>query len=92
MLLSAFAASAVAAHGLPTACLVAERASHGVVFCSRKSVSFNLMGRTTRAEYSIYDYHYRFRRPGGVMHGGQRLIVFRGKTYVGNYPLFHASP
>jgi hypothetical protein len=83
-------ASAVglAPHEQSAPCLTAERASHGVVFCLPKNVSFVLAGRTTGGRYSIYDYRYRFLpHPGGVMHGGQRLIVFQGKRYVGNYML-----
>jgi len=88
ILLIASAASGLAAHRPSTACLEAERASQGVVFCSPKNVSFILVGRTTGKKYSIYDYHYRFLpHPGGVMHGGQRLIVFQGNRYVGHYSL-----
>ena len=85
-----FMASAVglASHGQSAPCHTAERASHDVVACSPKNVSFVLVGRTTGSKYSIYDYRYRFLpHPGGVMHGGQRLIVFQGKRYVGNYML-----
>ncbi len=58
------------------------------MFCSAKNVSFVLVGRTKGHGYSIYDYHYRFvPRQGGPIHGGQRLIVFEGKRYVGNYML-----
>jgi hypothetical protein len=47
-----------------------------------------LAGRTTGSRYSIYNYRYRFLpHPGGVIHGGQRLIVFHGKRYIGNYML-----
>jgi hypothetical protein len=47
-----------------------------------------LAGRTTGSRYSIYNYHYRLLpHPGGAIHGGQRLIVFQGKRYVGNYML-----
>ena len=81
-------AQGLASHRSHVLCLTAERASHGVVFCSPKNASFTLAGRTTGRKYSIYDYRYRFLpRPGGAVHGGQRLIVFRGKSYVGNYML-----
>lgn len=85
-----FIASAVVLipHGQSVPCLTAERASHGVVFCRPKNVSFILAGRTAGSGYSIYNYHYRFlSHPGGIMHGGQRLIVFQGKRYVGSYRL-----
>jgi hypothetical protein len=78
----------LAVHAPPRLCLEAERASQGVVFCTPKYVSFVLVGRTTGSNYSIYNYHYRFlTHREGVMHGGQRLIVFRGNKYVGNYML-----
>lgn len=77
-----------AVHAPPRLCLEAERASQGEVFCTPKYVSFVLVGRTAGSKYSIYDYHYRFlTHRGGVMHGGQRLIVFQGNRYVGNYML-----
>lgn len=86
MLLIATAAGL--SHGPSAHCLEAERVSHGVVFCSRGNVTFSLVGRTTGGKYSIYDYRYRFLpHPGGVMHGGQRLIVFEGTRYIGNYAL-----
>jgi hypothetical protein len=78
----------LAVHAPPRLCLEAERASHGAVFCTPKYVSFVLVGRTAGSNYSIYDYHYRFlTHREGVMHGGQRLIVFQGRRYVGNYML-----
>jgi len=76
------------------ACLAGKRASligghfSGAIVCSRKDASFRLAGQTTGKKYLIYDYRYRFlAHAGGVMHGGQRLVVFRGKTYVGQYAL-----
>jgi hypothetical protein len=46
------------------------------------------VGQTTGNKYSIYNYHYRFlTHRGGVWHGGQRLIVFQGMRYVGQYGL-----
>jgi hypothetical protein len=81
-------AATLASNELSASCLTAERASHGVIFCAPKNVSFVLAGRTSEGRYSIYNYHYRFlTHPGGAMHGGQRLIVFQGKRYVGNYTL-----
>jgi hypothetical protein len=77
----------LAAHRASAACLTFKRAV-GAVFCSGKDASFLLTGRTTGARYSIYDYRYRFlSHPEGVMHGGQRLVVFRGKRYIGQYAL-----
>jgi hypothetical protein len=78
----------LAVHAPPRLCLEAERASQGTVFCTPKYVSFVLAGRTAGSKYSIYNYRYRFlTHRGGVMHGGQRLIVFQGDRYVGNYML-----
>ncbi len=85
MLLMASAAWGLAGHR--PQCLAAERASGGVIFCSPKNVSFVLAGRTTGNKYSIYNYHYRIPRPGLATHGGQRLIIFRGDIYVGQYVL-----
>jgi hypothetical protein len=88
MMFMTAAASGLAAHAPSMQCLVAARESHGVVLCSPKNVSFILVGRTTGKKYSIYNYHYRFlTHRGGVWHGGQRLIVFQGTTYVGQYGL-----
>jgi hypothetical protein len=78
----------LAVHAPPRLCLEAERVTQGEVFCTPKYVSFVLVGRTAGSKYSIYNYHYRFlTHRGGVFHGGQRLIVFRGNRYVGNYML-----
>ena len=62
----------------------------GVMFCSEENsyASLVLVGRTAGGRFSIYDYRYRFLpHPGGVYHGGQRLLVFRGKKYLGHYML-----
>jgi hypothetical protein len=86
MLFMVSAASGIATHRRE--CLAAERGSQGVILCSPKNVSFTLVGRTTGNGYSIYNYHYRFLpHAGGVMHGGQRLVVFQGERYVGQYAL-----
>ena len=60
-----------------------------MIFCSPKNVAFILAGRTTGSGYSIYNYHYRMltNPDTGVWRGGQRLIVFRGNRYVGQYKL-----
>lgn len=86
MLFMASAAWGLAGHR--PQCLAAERASQGVIFCSPKNVSFILVGRTTGSGYSIYNYHYRIPQPAPLpTHGGQRLMMFRGKRYVGQYDL-----
>jgi len=60
-----------------------------VIFCSPKNVAFILVGRTIGSGYSIYNYRYRIltNLVTGVWHGGQRLVVFRGNRYVGQYKL-----
>lgn len=68
----------------------------GVIVCSPRDASFTLVGKTARGGYAIYDYRYRFLPPhGNVYHGGQRLLVFRGGNYLGQYgasPPPYASP
>jgi hypothetical protein len=60
----------------------------GPLVCSKANASFVLVGRTTGRQFSIYDYRYRYLPPhGNVMHGGQKIIVFHGKAYVGQYAL-----
>ena len=54
--------------------------------CATKNTSFVLAGRTTGGRFAIYNLRYRFlTHPGGVYHGDQRIIVFRGKKYLGQY-------
>jgi hypothetical protein len=87
MLITAAAALGLAPQSPTKACLAAERADD-TIFCSPKNGTFVLVGRTTGKNYSVYDYRYRFLpHPGGVMHGGQRLIVFLRDRYVGQYNL-----
>lgn len=58
----------------------------GPLVCSKKDATFVLVGRTAGDKFSIYDYRYRYLPTGGsVMHGGQKVIVFHDKTYVGQY-------
>jgi len=96
ILILAFASAtpSLAAHQASTPCLAGKRAAlvqghfSGGLFCSRKNASFVLVGRTAGKNYAIYDYRYRFLpHPEGVMHGGQRLLVFHGDKYVGQYVL-----
>jgi len=77
-----------------TACLAGQRQAMvdgrftGPLICSRKDATFRLVGRPSGSPYTVYDYRYRFLpHPGGVMHGGQKLIVFRRGIYVGQYAL-----
>lgn len=63
----------------------------GPLVCSSKDASFVLAGATVGGKFSVYDYRYRFLpHPGGVMHGGQKLVIFSGDTYVGQYMLSSA--
>jgi hypothetical protein len=56
----------------------------GPILCDDADASFVLAGRT--GDYAVYDYRYRYRpRHGAVDHGGQRILVFRGETYLGQY-------
>lgn len=78
----------------PLSCLSGFRSSlvrghfTGPLVCSGKDATFLLVGRTAGDIFSIYDYRYRYLPAGGsVMHGGQKLIVFHGKVYVGQYAL-----
>ena len=61
----------------------------GPLVCSGKDATFVLAGRTTGDKFAIYDYRYRYDPPGGgnVTHGGQKIVVFRGTSYVGQYAL-----
>jgi hypothetical protein len=61
----------------------------GPLVCSNENSTFSYVGRTTgRIKYSIYDYRYRYLPShGAVMHGGQRILVFDGDTYIGQYVL-----
>jgi len=76
------------------ACLAGKRQAlvdgrfRGPLVCSKNNATFKLVGRPRGSEYAVYDYHYRFLpHPGGVFHGGQKLVVFRGGKYVGQYAL-----
>jgi hypothetical protein len=78
----------------PPLCLSGMRASlvhghfTGPIVCSRKDATFVLMGRTAGDKFSIYDYRYRYLPAGGnVMHGGQKVVVFRDRSYLGQYAL-----
>lgn len=58
----------------------------GPIICSSRDATFTLVGKTATGGYAIYDYRYRFlSTPGGVYHGGQRILVFRGGKYLGQY-------
>lgn len=58
----------------------------GAIFCEGGKTTFRLVGRTAGVGYHVYDYRYRF-MAANVMHGGQRIIIFRARKYVGQYPL-----
>lgn len=60
----------------------------GELICSRTNVTLVLAGQTSGNRFSIYNYRYRFLpHPGGVMHGGQRMLVFQHHRYIGQYVL-----
>jgi len=58
----------------------------GPIVCSPRDATFTLVGKTARDGYAIYDYRYRFLPThGNVYHGGERILVFRGGKYLGQY-------
>jgi hypothetical protein len=57
----------------------------GLAECSGEDVTLNFVG-TTRSGYTVYDYRYRV-MAATVMHGGQRIVIFKGAAYVGQYAL-----
>jgi hypothetical protein len=60
----------------------------GPLVCSRKDATFVLVGQTAGNRFAIYDYRYRyFPEQGRVMHGGQKVVVFRDNIYSGQYAL-----
>jgi hypothetical protein len=73
-------------------CLAMQKAmveghfSAGSLICSKEDAQLGMTAGSER--YSIYDYRYRFLPSGGqVLHGGQRLLVFRGHDYIGQYSM-----
>ncbi len=60
----------------------------GPLVCKEGSATFYLAGRTTGGRYSIYDYRYRYLpNKGNTVHGGQKIVIFVGKRYIGQYAL-----
>ena len=60
----------------------------GPLICSRRNATFNFVGKTTGHRFSLYDYRYRFRpADGNVTHGGQRIVIFHGASYMGQYTI-----
>ncbi|MEQ7874337.1 hypothetical protein ABDK56_10080 [Sphingomonas sp. ASV193] len=60
----------------------------GPLICSGKDASFKLAGSPMGSRCAVYDYRYRFLpQPRGVMHGGQKLVVFCRGKYLGQYAL-----
>jgi hypothetical protein len=87
-------ATVSASGGRPLPCLAGMRAAlvrgrfTGPLICNRNDASFILVGRTTGNNFTIYDYRYRYLPVGGnVMHGGQKMVVFRKNVYVGQLSL-----
>jgi hypothetical protein len=71
-------------------CLAKRRAAgvSGKEWLCNKTSTFRFVGRISRSGYEIYDYRYRFLpHSGGAMHGGQRIKIFRGGKYIGEYSL-----
>jgi len=60
----------------------------GPLVCDKTNATFRLVGRAFRSGYVIYDYRYRYMpKNGNVMHGGQRIVIFRRGKYIGQYAL-----
>jgi len=58
----------------------------GPIVCSSEDATFVEIG--TVGDYVLYDYRYRFMpEHGAVMHGGQKVVIFNGARYVGQYAL-----
>jgi hypothetical protein len=58
----------------------------GPIVCSREDATFVEIG--TVGDYVLYDYRYRFMpEHGAVMHGGQKVVMFNGARYAGQYAL-----
>lgn len=58
----------------------------GPLICSAEDATFEPVGNIGSGRYAIYDYRYRF-RAAAVTHGGQRIVIFKGRDYVGQYVL-----
>jgi hypothetical protein len=58
----------------------------GPIVCSSEDATFIEIG--TVGDYTLYDYRYRFLpEHGAVMHGGQKVVMFKGSRYAGQYAL-----
>jgi hypothetical protein len=61
----------------------------GSVDCQNDKLSMRKIGtiHTQRNDYSIYDYKYRLARicKDCADHGGQRILIFSRRQYVGQY-------
>jgi len=87
--------AATSADGLrPSKCLDGRRPAllqgrfSGPLICSKRNATFTFVGLTAGQKLAVYDYRYRFLPAhGSVMHGGQRIVVFRGSRYIGQYVL-----
>lgn len=87
-----FCSTAIAFGQKGSLCLGGRRATllqgqfSGPLICSEENATFILAGRTSGSRLSVYDYRYRYLpAQGQVFHGGQRIVVFRGQAYVGQY-------
>jgi hypothetical protein len=82
--------SSTVAYASTKQCLAKRRTAGfaGKEWLCNKTSTFRFVGRISRSGYEIYDYRYRFLpHAGGVMHGGQRIMIFRDGKYIGEYPL-----
>ncbi len=58
----------------------------GPIVCSSEDATFVEIG--TVGDYVLYDYRYRYLPEGApFMHGGQKVMMFKGARYAGQYAL-----
>ena len=84
-----------AAAGDPAGCLAGRKQAlldghfTGPIVCSEANATFRLIGTTKGYGYTIYDYRYSYFPYQGapVMHGGQKIVIFHDKVYIGQYAL-----
>jgi len=82
--------SSTVAHASTKQCLEKRRAAgfSAEEWLCNKASTFRFVGKIFPSGYEIYDYRYRFLpHAGGVMHGGQRIMIFKSRKYVGQYVL-----
>lgn len=60
----------------------------GELVCSKKYATFELIGKTAGRGFSIYNYIYSYKHKDmNTAHGGQKMVIFLGSKYYGQYML-----